>query len=113
MNAPISNIKDAPRIVPINESEEVQNLRNLLREANDELRKWRAADTSMHEIGGRECLLIERAVGCYLDLCRMFGNSLAVDRRNALGADITASEIKDLRDKIVACREIQIIPDED
>lgn len=70
-------------------------------------------DVQDHDIGARKQMLLERALECYLSNLRAIETSMAVDKKYNVDLAMTVSQVRDLRDQVVKCHAVHIIPDEE
>lgn len=66
-----------------------------------------------HDIGARKLRLLERALDCYLSNLRAIETSMAVDKKYNVELAMVVSQVRDLRDQVVKCHAVHIIPDEE
>ena len=64
-----------------------------------------------HDIGGRKTQILERALECYLSNLRAIECSLDVDKHKDINLSIMVRQVRELRDDIVKCHAVHIIPE--
>lgn len=70
-------------------------------------------DIQDHDIGALKQKHLERALECYLSNLRAIEGSLDVDKHKDINLSIMVRQVRELRDDIVKCHAVHIIPDEE